>query len=705
MVKAIKFLLPLVTALSAGSAVITATSTYDSSKKATCNVTVVSSGGTVVNNDCSILPSDLDDGTYPTTATAYTSADGLAFKAYNTAKFSNKIQFKKQGGYIYNTTSMNLGSIKINDVAGTLTVYGGSTENPSTTTITGSNGTYDLSGYNYFKIINSSSAVATASSIAVSLGSSSQKTLSSITINTAPTKTSYSVGECFDPTGLKINANYSDSTTDIVSYSSNSNSFSFDPDTNTALAVSNTSVKVTYGGKSCYQTISVSQASTGNETSTVTINFDDGGNCTSTSGEFTNLSFTSAQGSANNPPAYNSTSHELRLYYKNGSGNIVTLTPASGYKIVEVVLTASGTNYTADVGYSVDGGNNISGTWNDTTMTISGVSASSSFAFTNTSSSTQLRLKSIAVTLEQDGTSGGNTSTTTYDLVTNGLSAGDKVIITAMTSQSDTTAYTLTNTYNEGTPWYLKSSSATVSNSKLSYNSSLIVWTVGGNSSSGFTFTCDNGTNYLRGYNSNNKVGAVYNDTTYGDKPNNWSMTYTTNKGYTMSVTDGSNVVYFEFSGTSYNTFKAQSSEPTDWYINFYRETTVGTNPALEYAQTFLAAFTCDSTGANAPTFTTSWASLKTTFNNLASPHQTTLRTATANASGTTIEQAMARYDYVVAKYEYEDFIGRLSGNSANRMNSFSGDSANNLLLVLGSISLLGGLTYLAYFLKKRKED
>ena len=142
---------------------------------------------------------------------------------------------------------------------------------------------------------------------------------------------------------------------------------------------------------------------------------------------------------------------------------------------------------------------------------------------------------------------------------------------------------------------------------------------------------------------------------------------------------------------------------PNNYKVQF--EASLQTNPALEYAQTFLAAFTCDSTGANAPTFTTSWASLKTTFNNLAGPHQTTLRTATANASGTTIEQAMARYDYVVAKYEYEDFIGRLSGNSANRMNSFSGDSANNLLLVLGSISLLGGLTYLAYFLKKRKED
>ena len=42
------------------------------------------------------------------------------------------------------------------------------------------------------------------------------KTLSSIAITTAPTKTTYSVGDTFDPTGMVVTATYSDSSTAVV---------------------------------------------------------------------------------------------------------------------------------------------------------------------------------------------------------------------------------------------------------------------------------------------------------------------------------------------------------------------------------------------------------------------------------------------------------------------------------------------------------
>ena len=50
-----------------------------------------------------------------------------------------------------------------------------------------------------------------------------------------------------------------------------------------------------------------------------------------------------------------------------------------------------------------------------------------------------------------------------------------------------------------------------------------------------------------------------------------------------------------------------------------------------------------------------------------------------------------------------KDIYLQQSENASNAV--FNGNSTNNILLILGSISLLGGLTYLAYFLKKRKED
>lgn len=161
--------------------------------------------------------------------------------------------------------------------------------------------------------------------------------------------------------------------------------------------------------------------------------------------------------------------------------------------------------------------------------------------------------------------------------------------------------------------------------------------------------------------------------------------------------------------------FNVTVSSSSNSYVQFTKAVFYADNStdgATTFAQTFLSAITCDSTGATAPTFTSgnSWSSLSTAYSALSTSDKNTLKNATANENGTNIEKAMARYDYIVGKYgtsTYENFIGRtvtpISG--ANTMKVFNGNSTNNILLILGSISLLGGLTYLAYFLKKRKED
>lgn len=98
------------------------------------------------------------------------------------------------------------------------------------------------------------------------------------------------------------------------------------------------------------------------------------------------------------------------------------------------------------------------------------------------------------------------------------------------------------------------------------------------------------------------------------------------------------------------------------------------------------------------------WSDCETIFNNNVDLNtQADILGYTANASGDACAEAVARYDNIIANYNLTDFAVR--GNGANRMNLFKGTSTNNILLILGSISLLGGLTYLAYFLKKRKED
>lgn len=82
--------------------------------------------------------------------------------------------------------------------------------------------------------------------------------LNSIAVSTAPTKVSYSEGEMFDPTGLVITRNYADSTSNTLTYANHTEEFSFSPSLSTGLTAENTSVSITYGGKTTSQSITVS---------------------------------------------------------------------------------------------------------------------------------------------------------------------------------------------------------------------------------------------------------------------------------------------------------------------------------------------------------------------------------------------------------------------------------------------------------------
>ena len=96
---------------------------------------------------------------------------------------ANKIQFKKDGGYFYNSESLNLQSITITGSTGTLTVYGSSTANGKTKAITATSGVYDLSGYNYFTIINNTSNAITCTSITLSFAGGGSGSTDSVSLD------------------------------------------------------------------------------------------------------------------------------------------------------------------------------------------------------------------------------------------------------------------------------------------------------------------------------------------------------------------------------------------------------------------------------------------------------------------------------------------------------------------------------------------
>lgn len=94
------------------------------------------------------------------------------------------------------------------------------------------------------------------------------KTLSSISVKTAPTKITYTEGEKFDPAGLVITADYGTDGTEDVAYAGNEGKFTFNPVLTEALATTNTVVTITYGGKTTKQIITV------NELPKYTVTFD-----------------------------------------------------------------------------------------------------------------------------------------------------------------------------------------------------------------------------------------------------------------------------------------------------------------------------------------------------------------------------------------------------------------------------------------------
>ena len=253
------------TAAGAGTATITASATVDDTVYTrTCSVEVTSSGGSGGSgNYYSIAVSDAP-GSYSTTSF---TADGISYGCsnINNTSSSGNIQWKSGAGFLYNTTAIsgitNISIASGNTGSFTGTIYTGNSavtsDSGTSYSITGGS-SVDISGSpSYFRIkAGTVSQGAKSRGITISY-SSTAKTLTSISVETAPTKTTYTAGEYFNPTGLVITRNYSDSTSDTYTYANHTSEFSFSPSTSVALTTEDDTVEINYGGHSAFQSITV----------------------------------------------------------------------------------------------------------------------------------------------------------------------------------------------------------------------------------------------------------------------------------------------------------------------------------------------------------------------------------------------------------------------------------------------------------------
>ena len=273
-----------ITPVATGNTTITVT-TQDGGYTATCTVTITAAQTKTLTITRSSFATSGGYAWYNWTQTT-TDSTSISGKAELYTTTTTSMQFNKSKGNkvaaLFNTTAIPGSITKIEATSqqttirswtayvtstacssngATLTFGSNKTTVGTVSPAVGTSTSFGTSnaGYSYFCIQENDSSASYISEFKITYV---PKSLSSISVKTAPTKLSYEAGDYFDPTGLVITKTFSDSTTSDVSYASDSANFSFTPTTSTALTTSDTSVTITYGGKSCSQAITVSAAKT-----------------------------------------------------------------------------------------------------------------------------------------------------------------------------------------------------------------------------------------------------------------------------------------------------------------------------------------------------------------------------------------------------------------------------------------------------------
>lgn len=296
----------------------------------------------------------------------------------------------------------------------------------------------------------------------------------------------------------------------------------------------------------------------------------------------------------------------------------------------------------------------------------------------------------------------GEQTITQYELVTDGVRVGDKVIIAAQPDWNSTTTYVLTKTTIS--TYYLAATEATVSNRILNVPNDTPLWTVGGTSNA---FTFSNNGDYLYGK-KNGSYTNIYANGTATTANNTWSILANgSNTGFDMYSPENVYIQYAIYNST--HEFKGYTGPNSNCPINFYKEVTKTTDiyTSEEFATDFLSSITCNNNGESAPTLTRSWSELASLYSAVEDDHKSTLCNAAADENGTIVEQAMARYDFLCRKYsEFNNFIGRSSANASNSISnmvykSLFGDKA--LVIALSIVSGVVAGAFILITLKKKR--
>ena len=255
----------IVTAVGAGTAIITVTTT-DGSFSDACAVTVTPATPKItITATSSGITTSYEDGTFDQVGVTFSYTQWMESTSFIQAK-------KSTTGSLKNTTAIP-GVIKsITIITGgehearAVTINGGATaESLSAITApeTSTSMVFDFGETEYYFFeLNTPSNACYFDKIVIEYEKAPE--ISGIAIKTAPTKTTYTALENFDPTGLVITVNYEGGSSKEVTYSNaTASAFSFSPALDVALNATHTgNVVVTYGNQTANQAITVNRIAT-----------------------------------------------------------------------------------------------------------------------------------------------------------------------------------------------------------------------------------------------------------------------------------------------------------------------------------------------------------------------------------------------------------------------------------------------------------
>ena len=754
--------------VSEGSATITIT-TSDGSFTDECEVTVQSSGGSGESGESgteegSYTASNDDFASWTGSGTGSYSDHSIKFdttgdNAYKADIFSGNVSSGMTSLTVTITGKLNLSTSSVpagdgmsykveaidssGNVLASVTKTGASVFSTTSGSVTFSMDS-NLAGCTGIKItfVNKDKANWAVSGVSWSATYSSgqqEVTVKSIAVKTSPSVLTYTAGDDFSAVGLVIRVTFSDDTSADVPYEDNEDLFDFDPCDN--LQTSDTSVTISYGGKTCSQSITVNASSkvlnsisvSGQTTSfiigdefifdgVVTAHYSD----ESTSDVTISSSCTgydmSTAGTQTVTVTYDgiTTTYEItvsehQIVEKGTADNPYTVAEALAAIDAANGVTLDDT-YTKGIICSIDEvstkyGNatyNISDDGSNTnTLTVFRGKNIDNEKFTNTNQITEGDYVVVKgnLTLYNSTTyeyQAGNylisrtpaSTLNQYSLVTSidSLKTNDEVMFIGYRNGNSTKYSPIS--YNSTTR-ALNVNTITVSNDSVTYTNTYMKFRIVKDGSS-FSFATQDG-NYLASKSS---------DTLYLESTLSSNARYSLSLDNTGKVTMVVNSLYFRFNynySTSSSRMTAYSDSGTGTPIYIYKKT--AQTEADSWASSFLSGtHNC---------VTTSWATLASNYSSLSDRAKLEIVNCEANASEdySLRSQAMARYEYILSDSR---FNSGLSTFVAGRSVSFSRPNLipmvfnveNSNVAVIIIISLVSLSTVVGFFfLKSRKKE